>query len=293
MIFSDHLNILYSILIVFYRKNIFYGQQVYISASLRIIFPTHDTKPKRHCIFARIARTNMKTINVLLAAFILTGCAKSKLDPQLSLDVDYCPMTVGCWIDYAVTAIKVDVATEYYDTARYVMREEVDAMLDSSAAEQKYRIIRKVKLSQNSDWQDLDAILVIKNIHSLIRQENNIPEISISYPVAQRKSWHGYAFNSDDTANFRISKIFSEETFSNITFDSVLTVVHIYSESLIDLKDHSEQYAAGIGLVERHSIDAYTDKPVTLGDDGKPLPLLQRAETATIYRQTFLAQGKK
>lgn len=235
----------------------------------------------------------MKTINILLAAIALAGCTKSKLDTQLSLDVDYCPMVVGSWIDYEVTAIKVDVKTEYNDTARYVMREEVDALLDSADDEQKYRVLRKIKLSQTSEWQDLDAILVIKNVHSLIRQENNIPEISISYPVALHRRWRAYAFNSDDSTMFNISKILSEVSYSNTAFDSVLTVVHVYSESLIDIKDYSEQYAAGIGLIEKHSIYAYSDKSVTLGDDGKPLPLLQRAEIATVFRQIFLAQGKK
>lgn len=235
----------------------------------------------------------MKTTIVLFITIALAGCTKNTLDPNMSPKTDYCPMVVGSWIDYDVTVITIDTLTKYYDTVRYIMREEVDALLDSSANDLQYRIIRKTKLPNQLDWQEHDAILVIKNDHSLIRQENNIPEISISYPATVQKQWRGYALASDDTTKFSISQIGSQEVFAGRTFDSVMTVVHQKFVTLIGINDHSEQFAAGVGLVEKHRIDVKSGEPNVLGSDGKPIPVMERIVTASIFRQTYLAQGKK
>lgn len=247
----------------------------------------------RDCIFVKLAKITMKTATIFIAFLVFAGCSKSTQDHTIAPEIDYCPTAVGCWIDYSVTAITVDAASDKYDTARYILREEVDAVLDSSHYEQKYRIVRKIRPSQADNWQDFDALLVIKNYQMLIRQENNVPLISISYPVTLRKNWNGNALNTLDPADFEYSQVLAGQSYSASQIDSVLTVVQADKQTLIDIHYVSEKYAAGIGLVEKQSTAAYSGKDPILGSDGKPLPLLQRAETAVIYSQMYLAHGKK
>ncbi len=233
----------------------------------------------------------MKQITAVVLILIFNACTKNTDDPKLVADPDYCPLQMGAWIDYAVTSIRVDVNTDLYDTTQYTLREEVDALIDSSGTGMTYRIIRKIQMTNDPVWHDFDAILISKNLSSLVRQEHNTPLLSISYPLKSRKAWNGNVLNTLDSAKFYIKSLNVNDT-SYVEFDSVLTIVQAELETLININIQTEKYTVGRGLIEQSRVYAYSPTP-SVDIQGHAIPVLQRAETATIYLQRYLSHGQK
>ena len=228
---------------------------------------------------------------ISLLTLLVLSCTKSSISPESIAVVDYCPLVVGNWIDYSVSVVVTDAKTKLYDTTTYLLREEVDRLIDTLGGESKYRLVRSVRANAQSVWQDLDAILVIKTARSVIRQENNTPVLSLSVPLFRAKKWNGNAYNTLDAVRFSVKSINIADAQYPL-FDSVLTVMHAESESLIDYQFVSEKYAFNLGLIEQTNIDAYSGT-LSVDASGQPVPVLMRADKSSIFNKKYISHGHR
>jgi|GEM_PF-2884957 len=224
---------------------------------------------------------------ILLVLFVgFLSCNKETLEFSGN-DDDYFPLEVGNWIEYSVTLITINMRGNH-DTATIQLREEVSAIIDSSAAEINYRILQKTRAGADDEWTEGNAVLVTRLPKAFVRQEENCAELVLIPNAEKGDYWNRYAYDGNtDTTLYTVLNQYGVDTLGSETFDSLLVVEKEYVENLVDVDTHVEKYAPGIGLVYSEKI-AVSSSEVEVN-----VPVMERLDNGCILIKEYCRHGKK
>lgn len=227
---------------------------------------------------------------VILFFLLYTSCEKTVLEPSINTSADYYSISVGRWIEYSIEHIVIDVRTNYYDTARYNLKETVTQIISENDSETVYLVERDIRTSANEFWQPYDAIQIVKYPSRVIRTVDNIDEYIMPRIIVKGDIWNGNAYNIQDSVAYSILNTDITTEQNSLIFDSVIHIQHENFTSLINIENSYELYAPGVGMLYSQSIEAESQK-VTIGSSGEPVPVLDRVETGTFFYKSIVDYG--
>ena len=223
-------------------------------------------------------------ILILLFTFAIISCEKDDSNNIENIDYSYYPITVGNYLIYDITEINIDKPLEIYDTTEYQLKEIVESEYIGLSGKTEYRLERYIRLNETSSWQIYDIWIVYIDNNIVVKVEENISYVKMTFPVVDENSWNGNSFNTLDKTDYTITGINYSDSINSNYLDSLLRVEQINEESLIDKKEFYEVYMKNVGLVEKFEINI-NSQPI----NGEPIdisvPIEQRITVGTIYKQ--------
>ena len=217
---------------------------------------------------------------------------------------EFFPLIIGDYIDYQVDSTIFDVdgnSTAVIESTSF-LRETVSDTLRDSEGDLIYRIERAEKTNLSDPWEIKDVWVSKRTEFQAERVEENLRFIKMVFPLAEDAFWNGNLFIDDRTIipiageSIEVFKNWSSEIVSlaepavvavdapedGMFFDEVTTISHADSENLIELRQVTEKYAKGVGLVEKEMWILDTQEI----DQTKPWRL--KAQKGYILKQTII-----
>ncbi len=213
---------------------------------------------------------------------------------------DYFPLIVGKYMEYQVDSIVYDFTPDggiTLESTTFIREEIVDTILDNS--ERILYVVERFERKNNAeDWLISDVWTAYADGQRVERTEENLRFIKMIFPVVVNSTWNGNMFIDESLIipiagegmeifkgwSYEVLSVGEQETVGNEIFPDVTTISQANTENLIELRESTEKYARGIGLVYREMRILDTQCGGQLVDcDG--LTWEQKAEKGFILRQ--------
>jgi len=195
---------------------------------------------------------------ILVLLVGLYSCKVKKEEPSGSyVGYDYYPLTIGSYIIYDV------YDTSYAGSTRIDTLYQLKELIFSSFQEgedTKYVLYQYFKKTTDVAWPDQpDSVWTLVNSsNQLIRTENNISFIKLSFPVKEGLTWNGNARNVYDAHTYTMKKVDQVYNVLGFNYSQTLMVEINKSESIINKDFRYEIYARGIGPIKKdYTVYAY------------------------------------
>lgn len=182
----------------------------------------------------------------IFSLFIAWGCSKKKdLDVPGSESVmgDFYPLVKGNYRLYEIrkstfsSAIRLDSV--------YQLKEVFADTFHDLEGGTSYKILR-FRTRSLLDTFALDSVWYVKaSSQEVVKTENNVPLLKLSYPLGLNKSWNGNKYNADAPEYYKITG--TAEVYKSYT--DVLEVTQSNDSSLLHRDLRKETYARDLGLV--------------------------------------------
>ncbi len=188
----------------------------------------------------------------ILGLFVLVSCQDE--EPEIRSFADdfrYFPLRTGFQRLYDVeeTVYRLNESTL---ELRYQLREEVGEQFISEGGETAFELKRYTRPDANENWT-LDSIWVVRlSEDKIVRVENNVPFVSLRFPLREGATWDGNVFNTRRRDDYELQDLGNSKQIGDQLFANTLTVIQNQDSSLIDRDVRSEVYALDTGLVYLH-----------------------------------------
>ncbi len=186
----------------------------------------------------------------------LFSCKDDVVEPPInSTYTGYFPLDSGFWVIYDADSVvhldfddpfNIDTAIERYS---FQIREVIDSGFVDAEGDWAYRISRYKRGSDTLPWTFLNLWTAKINGSSAQRVEDNIRFVKLSFPINERKTWNGNAFNYYTEEDYAYSQIHQPYSIQSNHFDSTVTVIQNDFISNVNRIYKSEVYANHVGMV--------------------------------------------
>lgn len=185
---------------------------------------------------------------------------------------DYYPIGLGKEWVYQSDSIVVLKGGTKRDTLSSSIREVITDTLRSPEGKLLYKMDRFLKKADSEYWQRLNSWYVLKDNSRVIRTEENIPIVKLVFPIKEGLKFRSNLFLNDEIKSEvggefvevyngwypQITSLKTSVSFQNNTLTAAqIKVANI--ESIIDLRQVTEFYVKGIGLVRKEMTIYDTD----------------------------------
>jgi hypothetical protein len=229
---------------------------------------------------------------ILVGIFI--SCKKEQ-QPVLYFGYDYFPNKVGHYVIYQCDSIIFDPFKKSYpqfDTFQYQIKEVIDSIFPNNSGQATQRIVRYKRTNDSIPWTNVLTIEKVWTGNLLPtmakRQEDNNVYIKLVFPMTLNETWNGNAYNTIGQWNYQYIALNMPATINGTRFDSTLTVLQQKDSNFLNYQYYFEQYATGIGLINKVIID-YSD---TLFISIPPPSNIATGGTI-LYSETYLSSGNQ
>lgn len=224
-------------------------------------------------------------ISFILMLAILWQCSETKEVNLEGLGTNYFPLKVGMYQLYQVNGTRY---VSYVDSVvfSYLLKETVVDSFQNLESGILYKIEREKKNNDDDFWV-VDSIWTARKYDQYaVRVENNIPIVSLTFPVKENKSWDGNKLNDRGIDEFEMIDINKHYSDAYGDYSKTLKVIQ---EELPDVYVQSvskkEIYAEDLGLIYKENIILNFRQ----GDDyGKEV-----IESGIKYYQYLIEYGEK
>jgi hypothetical protein len=202
----------------------------------------------------------MRFFGYFMMMFVFfTACKKNKTEPAKPISgINYFPI-----LDSATWIYKVDsiVFNSFQapgtapDTSVYWIKESIVEDLSDLIDLSKKRIERYISTDSGINWKFDRSLVVIKNNIQAIRNDYNIMEFKLSFPITELKSWNGNQFNNLGEKEYLYDWIFLPYKTMGQNQDSSIKVLHRNVKNQIRDNIEYEIYLPNIGLVYKEIVD--------------------------------------
>ena len=209
-------------------------------------------------------------ICVVFGAIILNGCNGSSTidDFELDFGYDYFPLKIGKFQTYVVDSTLYDIGDNeeiiVTNSQTFVMHLVADTISDN-LGRSGFKIERYERLNDTLDWELKDIWSAYRSEEGAEWIEENLRFLKMVFPVKEGVDWDGNRFIDATTIipiageSVEVFKSWYYETLSvgqselieDMAFDDVTTISQADSENLIELRQSTEKYARGVGLIYR------------------------------------------
>lgn len=211
----------------------------------------------------------MRIFIILISSFIFfISCDKTIENLNIDYGYDYYPLEVGKYIIYDVDSITYDptVSSTSIDTTSYQTKEEIVETSTDNEGRIVYIIHYSTRQSSIDNWTLEDVYTTVQDDYWIERTEDNFRFVKMLFPTKVDSTWDGNRYFADDnviiTVRGETLEMFKNwssvttskgdsKTIGGLNFDDILTVQHADDENLIERRFVEEQYARGVGLVEK------------------------------------------
>jgi hypothetical protein len=222
----------------------------------------------------------MRNLFLLTGILFLLFACNSDDEPQKSSDtgLNYQPLVTGRFCIYDVSAItKIPGG---YDTVRYFLKEQIGNSF-ISGGDTIYELLRFYRKPQQTDWNPEPEIWTIRrSADRLIRTENNIPFITLTFPVKERLTWNANGLNTLGEDEYKISYVNKSFKLDGKVFPEALLVVQeADTTNLVKRILREEVYARETGLI--YKLDEFWNLDFNTGNK----------TSGYIFEQKFVETG--
>lgn len=199
-----------------------------------------------------------KTIAVfgVVLLLCLSSCKDDSVSPSIENSyAGYFPLDSGFWIEYQADSIvhldiddpfNLDTAIDNYS---FQIREEIDSGFVDAEGDWAYRISRFKRLNDSLPWDFLNLWTAKMTNTSAQRVEDNIRFVKLSFPINERKTWNGNAYNYFIEEDYFYQDIHIPFSLNGLNFDSSVTVIQNDFTSNVNRILKKEIYANHVGMV--------------------------------------------
>jgi hypothetical protein len=155
-----------------------------------------------------------------------------------------------------VDSIFWDAFTHVHDTVSYELKE----ILDSTYLDNQQRPTQRIeRFKKDSIGNWVIYKVWASNLTSTTAEqvEDNLRFVKIVFKPALNSTWNGNSLNTLDPQIYRINSLNNPESLGALSFDSTMTVMHEYTDTLVNKLSGIEKYATGVGLYYRQSSDLH------------------------------------
>lgn len=241
------------------------------------------------------------TITAFLGLFV--GCATEKVDDKNDaiIGLDYYPLEIGSYVIYDV---KESIFRYNFDSTstdeiknEYQLKEKVADSFVGASNETILRLERYKRPNENTEWQ-IDSVWSIrKNNYNVIRKENNIDFVVLTFPVRTGNSWDGNMYNTNGGTAGRQQDIYTitqrgiDVTINKKRLKDCAVVLQNDDSTCLNVDFRQEIFARNIGLVYKvsriYNFSYNENRPDLLC----VAPF--KIEIGRIYYQSYLSHGKE
>jgi hypothetical protein len=234
---------------------------------------------------------------------LLAGCSTEKVDDRNGsiIGLDYYPLEIGTYIIYDV---KESIFRYNFDSTRtdeikteYQLKEKVADSFIGASGETILRLERYKRPTENAEWQIDSVWSVRKNNYNVVRKENNVDFVVLTFPVRTNNSWNGNMYNSREATAGRAEDIYTitqrgiDVTINSKKLKDCVVVLQNDDSTCLNVDFRQEIFARNIGLVYKvsriYNFFYNTNRPDLLC----VAPF--RIEAGRKYYQSYLSHGKE
>jgi hypothetical protein len=234
-------------------------------------------------------KCKQRTRLILLPASVLIfafSCNKSFPEKKEAVPPSaYFPIEIGLWAEYQITIINIDNRTDYYDTLIFYRLERIDSILLETPSRKSYRLSIFERKDSSYSWSLAGAAIVALQDNKIIYQEGNIAKVKLPGHINEHSKWDINEFNSEERYDARISKLFIDTLYGNVTVAEIRN-----DESLIHLERVIEHYAQEKGLIYIEELSIRSQN-IIFGNDGQPLTVENRPEVGSYFYKRLTSSG--
>jgi hypothetical protein len=211
----------------------------------------------------------MKTFKIILQLFsviislsLFYSCDTGTIEPlSTAKKSEYYPLKKGAFIIYNVKKINYNgLGTN--DTLNYFLKELVKEKTSIIPNDTIYLIERYTKNNLASEWK-IDSIWSARiDQNRIIKQEQNISFIKLTFPEKEGLEWNGNALNTLPQNQYVIQNFEKPYQVENINFPITLTVQQRNENTIVNADVRKEIFAKNIGLIYKYSfVVKYVSEP--------------------------------
>ena len=223
------------------------------------------------------------SVSLIIIIVFIFSCKKENTIKEVDLQFSYFPLTKGLQRIYKVSDRLIDKDIDLDTTFNYDLKEVVDSFYIDIAGEPAWRLVRFKRADSTKQWTLIDVWenQIVNN--QALGVEENQRFVKVVFPPKSGDTWNGNAYNTLMPKTFIITEIDKNKVINGLSFDSVLTVYHDRSETMINKYNTFEQYAVNVGLINKTiiSIDYALIIP--------GVPIEQRISRGRLYYQTIIS----
>ncbi|WP_162415571.1 hypothetical protein [Cyclobacterium roseum] len=201
---------------------------------------------------------------MLLLGIFAVGCEVLREEPPI-ITSTYYPLATGNFWEYQVDNTRY-FGEEDFETTEFFYRDEIVDQYLNADNDLVYRVRRQYSEDRNR-WDDEKSYTLTFSNSRIIRHDNNLQEIVLSYPVAADTEWNGNAYNSRPSTYFFIERM-GDYLVENNYFPETVTVRQSEEDDQITLRDiRYEVYGKEVGLIESYyEVFKYCSRNECLGE---------------------------
>jgi hypothetical protein len=213
---------------------------------------------------------SQKRILIIVAATLfMAACNKKTAVVDDEKIESYWPLQTGKYITYQLDSLVYINFGKKDTTISYQVKYETDELMNETAGEKTYRVLRYIRKSSNQSWTPEAAFAATQTNNQIRFLENGLMFIKLQSPVKNGFSWKGNALIETSSANSLVryldnwayvytsvglsEKLANNETVQTLTVNQRDEVIGQADnpDSFSEINYAQEKYAKGIGMVYR------------------------------------------
>ncbi len=194
---------------------------------------------------------NIYALGILLLAI---SCQEETIVPDNSrLGTDFFPMEKGLFWEYEVNLTTYNLLDSL--PLHYFLREVVADTFTDLSGQTSFRLERFSRDTASVAWE-LDSVWTARvSATQVVRTENNVPFIKLTFPLAEGKQWNGNTLNNRGTEPYTINSLGGSLELGDTTFNNTLVVLQKEVLDTIVFQDvRREYFASEVGMVKKEFI---------------------------------------
>jgi hypothetical protein len=198
--------------------------------------------------------TRIRYFLIIAWSLIFTACTEVKdLNPE-DLGSAYFPLKVGRFAIFQINGVQYN---NFNDSTvfSYQLRESVVDSFENLESGVSYKILREKRPDASSNWEADSVWTSRKDGLRAIRVENNVPVISLTFPLKENKSWDANGLNSKPSDIFQMVKVGLAFAGAYHTFAKTVTVIQEdIPDKIVNFISRKEIYSNDVGLVYKENV---------------------------------------
>ncbi len=201
----------------------------------------------------------------MMLLFSLVSCLSETEDRNIEdKGYDYFPVEIGKEWTYQSDSVIITKFGQAKDTLKSLIREVISDTLRNENGHLVYVVERFLKKDGQEYWEKMNSWTIEKDNSKLLRTEENIPLVKFVFPFKQGTRFKSNLYFDDKVLSEvgneflavydgwwpKVERLDEDVFYKNDVYPAVRINVANY-ETIIDLRQVTEYYVKGIGLVKK------------------------------------------
>lgn len=233
---------------------------------------------------------------LILCSAIIFSCKNETDNVVLDFGYNYIPTDSGHYVIYKGDSTIYD---DFFNPIKithvsFFLKEKIQSHFIDNLGRVADRIERYIRFSESDPWQLMNVWYQVVTPTSAERVEDNLRYVKLIFPMYVGDEWYGNKFITEQIPfiepqfyfpwKYKITEKDVPYTNSFTTFDSTVTILHVYDSTAINKTYSLEKYARNVGMV-------YKELWVVKGQTNIGLPWDERAEKGFILTLQAISSG--